>query len=97
MIRTFKDAGTEDIFNGRSSKAARHSCPAQLWSVARRRLEQLDSVGRLEDLYVPPGNHLEALRGNRRGQHSVRVNQQYRICFVWSDDGPAEVEIVDYH
>jgi proteic killer suppression protein len=97
VIRSFKDAGTEDIFNGRNSKAARRSCPALLWSAARRRLEQLDSAGRLEDMRVPPGNRLEALHGDRGGQYSIRVNQQYRICFVWSVEGPGEVEIADYH
>jgi proteic killer suppression protein len=68
-----------------------------LWRVAARKLDQLDSVIKLEELRVPPGNRLEALVGNRRGQHAVRINDQYRICFVWTEDGPYRVEIVDYH
>ena len=66
-------------------------------SVARRKLAMLDAAVVLRDLATPPGNHLEALRGDRAGQHSIRINQQYRICFVWTDEGPANVEIVDYH
>ena len=97
MIASFRDPGTEDVFNRKSSKAARRTCPQQLWRVARRKLEQLDSVVRLDELRVPPGNHLEALRKDRKGQHSVRINEQYRVCFVWTEPGPAEVEIVDYH
>jgi proteic killer suppression protein len=62
-----------------------------------RKLEYLDSAVRLEDLRVPPGNRLEALSGDRRGEHSIRINDQYRICFVWTDEGPDAVEIVDYH
>ena len=65
--------------------------------VARRKLAMLDAAVVLRDLATPPGNHLEALRGDRAGQHSIRINQQYRICFVWTDEGPASVEIVDYH
>jgi len=97
MIRSFGDVGTEDIFNGRNTKAARQSCPRNLWQVAVRKLEQLDSAESLDDLRVPPGNRLEALTGNRRGQFSVRINSQYRICFAWSEAGPDEVEVVDYH
>ncbi|WP_374604831.1 type II toxin-antitoxin system RelE/ParE family toxin [Arenimonas sp.] len=66
-------------------------------SVARRKLAMLDAAVVLRDLATPPGNHLEALRGDRAGQHSIRINQQYRICFVWTDEGPTNVEIVDYH
>ena len=65
--------------------------------MATRKLDQLDSVIRLEELRVPPGNRLEALVGTRRGQHSIRINDQYRICFVWTADGPDRVEIADYH
>lgn len=97
MIRSFKDRGTEDVFNGRNTKLARRTCPQELWGVAVRKLEQLDSAVRLEDLRVPPGNRLEALSGDRAGQLSIRINQRYRICFVWTVDGPADVEIVDYH
>lgn len=97
MIHSFKGTGTEDIFNGRDTRAARATCPSSLWSVAARKLEQLDSADELRDLRNPPGNRFEALRGNRAGQYSVRINNQYRICFVWSDTGPQDVEIVDYH
>lgn len=62
-----------------------------------RRLDQLDSVQSLEELKVPPGNRLEALAGNRNGQYSIRINEQYRICFVWGESGPGEVEVTDYH
>ena len=66
-------------------------------SVARRKLLQLDAAPRIEDLRVPPGNRLEALAGDRKGQHSIRINDQWRVCFVWKIDGPYAVEIVDYH
>ena len=97
MIRSFRGAGTEDIFNGADTKRARKVCPRSLWRVARRKLELLDSAGKLDDLRVPTANRLEALKKGRAGQHSIRVNDQYRVCFVWTDLGPADVEIVDYH
>ena len=97
MIRAFRDPGAEDIFDARDSKRARRSCPSSLWSIARRKLELLDSAGALFDLRVPPANRLEALKGDRLGQYSIRINAQYRICFVWTDQGPDHVEIVDYH
>lgn len=97
MIRSFKGAGTEDVFNGVNSKAARKSCPKDLWRIAARKLDQLDSIELVDELKIPPGNRLEALAGDRTGQHSIRINEQYRICFVWTSNGPAEVEIVDYH
>ena len=97
MIQAFKTAGAEDIFNGTNTMAARRLCPKDLWKIVSRKLDQLDSVGSLQDLKIPPGNHLEALSGNRKGQYSIRVNDQYRICFVWADQGPDKVEIVDYH
>ncbi len=97
MIRSFRSSGTEDIFNGRDSKAARRVCPKKLWKVAARKLEPLDSTLRLEDLRVPPGNRLEALSGDRVGRQSIRINDQYRVCFVWTVEGPGTVEIVDYH
>ena len=97
MIKSFRSNGTEDIFNGRDTRAARSTCPSSLWSVAVRKLEQLDSVDKLRDLNSPPGNRLEPLRGARSGQYSVRINDQYRVCFVWSNAGPRIVEIVDYH
>ena len=97
MIRSFKDSGTEDIFNGVNTRAARRACPEASWKTAARRLDQLDSVISLGELRIPPGNKLEALSGDRKGQHSSRINDRYRICFVWTDVGPEHVEIVDYH
>ena len=97
MIQSFENSGTEDIFNGENTRAARKTCPESLCQVAARKLDQLDSVISLNELFMPPGNRLEALSGDRKGQHSIRVNEQYRICFVWTDLGPDEVEIVDYH
>ncbi len=97
MIRYFEDSGTEDIFNGKNTQQARRTCPRALWSIAARKLDQLDSVEEAKELGVPPGNRLERLSGKRKGQYSIRINEQYRICFVWSNDGPLGVEIVDYH
>lgn len=97
MIRSFKDVGTEDLFFGRDTKAARRALPNELRHQASKKLDALDSARDLDDLRVPPGNRLEALRGDRRGQHSIRINDQYRICFHWSDSGPEAVEVVDYH
>ena len=97
MIRSFKDGATEDLFFGRDTKAARKALPLELWRQAGKKLDALDSAGVLVDLRIPPGNRLEALKGDRSGQHSIRINDQYRICFVWTDTGPEDVEIVDYH
>ena len=97
MIRSFYDQGTEDIFYGINSRVARKVCPKKLWRVAARKLDQLDSVEALMDLNVPPGNRLEALKGDREGQFSIRINERYRICFFWENNGPQGVEIVDYH
>ena len=97
MMVSFKDAGTADVFNGVDTKRARKVCPRQLWRIVARKLDQIDSAEQLEDLRIPSGNGLEALSGDRRGQHCIRINDQYRICFVWSEGGPSEVEIVDYH
>ena len=97
MILSFRNEGTEDIFNGENTKAARNSCPQSLWRTAARKLDQLDSVTELNELRIPPGNRLELLSGNRAGQHSIRINDQYRICFIWTDAGPEQAEIVDYH
>lgn len=97
VIRSFKNLGTKDIFNGKNSKAARHICPQNLWRIATRKLDQLDSVNSLDQLRIPPGNRLEPLFGNRKGQHSIRINDQYRICFTWVENEPDQVEIVDYH
>ena len=97
MIRSFKNQGTEDVFYGVNSKEARRICPQSVWRVAARKLDQLDSIESVSGLRVPPGNHLEALSGDRAGQYSIRINDQYRICFIWEDDSPDAVEIVDYH
>jgi proteic killer suppression protein len=97
VIQGFRDAATQDIHNGRNSKAARSRLPKALWRVATRKLDQLHRVLDLAELRVPPGNNLEALRGDREGQHSIRINDQFRICFEWTDDGPNAVEIVDHH
>lgn len=85
------------MFNGHATRRARKVCPVKLWKVAVRKLDHLDSAEKIEDLRVPPGNRLEMLAGDRKGQYSIRINEQYRICFIWSDDGPVNVEIVDYH
>ena len=97
MIESFHDRASEDSFNGGNPKAARKACPEKRWKIATRKLDQLDSVQSLEELKVPPGDRLEAIAGNRKGQYSIRINEQYRICFVWGESGPSEVEVTDYH
>ena len=97
MIRSFSDGGTADLFNGLNTAAVRRACPERLRDIARRKLDHLDSALLLNDLRVPPGNKLEALKDDRRGQYSIRVNDQYRICFRWTPEGPADVEVTDYH
>ncbi len=92
MIVSFKDADTEALANGRRVRRF-----ASVELVARRKLRQLQIAGRLDDLRVPPGNRLEVLKGDRAGQHSIRVNDQFRLCFRWTVAGAADVEIVDYH
>jgi proteic killer suppression protein len=97
VIQSFKDQATADIFDGRNTKASRKTCPVALWKIAHRKLDMIDSAVFLNDLQMPPGNHLESLSGDREGQHSIRINDQYRICFTWSESGPYQVEITDYH
>lgn len=97
MAIEFRDRGTEDVFNGVDSKAARKVCPTNLVDRAREKLFLVDDAETLEDLRVSPGNRLEALKGDRKGQHSIRINDQYRIWFRWSEHGARDVEIVDYH
>ena len=92
MIRSFKCADTEAL-----SKALRVRRFVNIARVARRKLRQLEIAGRLNDLRVPPGNRLEALKGDRSGQHSIRINDQWRVCFLWKDAAAEDVEIVDYH
>ena len=93
MIKTFKDRETQGIWEGRRSRRL----PNTIQSVARRKLRMLNNARTLDDLRVPPTNRLEALKGKRKGQHSIRINDQWRICFVWSDGDAVNVEIVDYH
>jgi len=93
VIRSFRHKTTEAVFNGESPKGF----PAHLVKVARRKLRYLNAADDLGDLRSPPGNRLEALLGDRKGQHSIRINDQFRVCFVWTAEGPADVEIVDYH
>ena len=97
MIRSFADAATEDLFNGVDSRRARRACPAALSPVVRRKLTQLNRVRDLVELSVPPGNRLKRLRSHRAGQHSIRINDQYRVCFRWEDGYADEVEVTDYH
>ena len=92
MVKTFKCADTEALAKGRWVRRW-----ANIASVARRKLRQLQIAGRIDDLRVPPGNRLEALRGDRAGQYSIRVNHQFRVCFRWTAAGAEDVEIVDYH
>ena len=93
MIRSFKDRETEKLFLRRRSRAV----PSDLRRVALRKLLQLDAADTLDDLKVPPGNRLERLRGNRKAQYSIRVNEKWRVCFEWQQGDAHEVEIVDYH
>ena len=97
MIRSFANGFTEDIFNGVNSRRARSACPAVLWTVVRRKLALINRVAALRELAVPPGNRLERLHGDRSGQYSIRVNDQFRVCFRWEDGYADEVEVTDYH
>lgn len=97
VIRSFGSRGTQDLFDGDDTSLARRACTGDLWKVARRKLDQINRVRDLLDLAVPPGNRLERLHGDRRGQHSIRINEQYRICFRWEAGDAYEVEITDYH
>jgi proteic killer suppression protein len=93
MIRSFADPETELIWSGRRSRRL----PQDMQMVALRKLRILNQARVLSDLLVPPKNRLETLKGGRAGQHSIRINDQWRICFTWVDGGPSDVEIVDYH
>lgn len=96
MIKSFGNDTARDIFDGSNTKAAR-KLPRDLWPIAVRKLDQLNAAFQLSDLRVPPGNRLEVLRGDLAGHHSIRINDQFRIVFKWTDDGPERVKIVDYH
>jgi len=91
-IRSFRCPDTEALFAGESPRRFRN-----IENVAQRKLQMLDAAVELRDLRSPPGNRLEALSGNRAGQYSIRINNQWRVCFEWTDNGPANLEIVDYH
>lgn len=93
MIKSFKCKETEKIFRGRFSR----KLPQDIQRIAARKLEQLNAATLLDTLHVPPGNRLEALTGDRKGQHSIRINSQWRLCFVWDEGNALDVEIVDYH
>jgi len=93
MIKSFRSRETEKIWNGIRSRRL----PQSIQQIARRKLRMLNNARSLNDLRIPPANRLEALRGNRKGQHSIRINDQWRICFVWMDSDAVKVEIVDYH
>lgn len=97
MIVSFRGRGTADLFNGLNTPQARRACPRYLWAVARRKLDLLDSAAVLSDLAAPPGNRLEQLGGDRSGQFSIRINDQFRVCFRWTAIGPDQVEVTDYH
>jgi len=97
MIRSFRDEGTRDVFDGRDSRDARRLLPLDLRKVAGRRLDQLNRVSDVQDLRHPPGNHLERLRGDRDGWWSIRVNGRLRIIFRWVEGGAEDVGIIDYH
>ena len=96
MIVSFKDRGTEDVFEGNDTKAARKVLPSSLHARGAKTLDQLNAAVSLQSLSLP-GLRLEKLKGDRAGQCSIRINDQYRVCFRWTDAGPEDVEIVDYH
>lgn len=93
MIKSYADPESQLVGNGTRSKRL----PADIQGVAARKLAQLNAAVTLDDLRAPPGNRLEALKGSRKGQHSIRINDKYRVCFRWTPAGPEDVEIVDYH
>lgn len=93
MIESFRDKRTAAVFQGQMPKGF----PSDIANAAQRKLRMLDAAVQLDDLRSPPGNHLEALSGDRTGQHSIRVNDQWRVCFIWSDGAAHAVEILDYH
>jgi toxin HigB-1 len=97
MIVSFRDEGTRDVYNGTPSKAARKACPTDIAAIAARKMDMIVQAVILNDLRAPPAIRLEKLRGGRAGQHSIRINDQYRICFTWTDAGAEDVEITDYH
>ena len=97
MILNFRDQVTEDIYNGMRTKETLRRLPVELLKIVYRKFYMLDHAVSLHDLKFPPNNRLEILKGDRKGQFSIRINDQYRICFRWTQQGPDSVEIVDYH
>ena len=97
MIVSFKDKQTEDIYHNIKNKKSLSRLPVPLWKIAFRKFYFLENAISLKDLMVPPSNFLELLKGNRKGQYSIRINNQYRICFYWIKESVKEVEICDYH
>lgn len=97
MIVSFADEGTTDVFDGTDSKKARKTCPRSLWRIAQRKLDYINDAPILADLKKPPNNKLHALKDDRAGQHAIYINDQYRICFTWTEAGAEDVEIIDYH
>lgn len=97
MIGSFANRGTEDLFDGVDSRAARATCPRRLWARVHRKLDQINAARVLKDLAVVPGNRLELLKGDRAGRYSIRVNDQYRVCFEWEESRAEKVEVTDYH
>ena len=93
MIRSFRDKRTETTYQGRRARGL----AVDIQQRARRKLRMIDAATVIDDLRIPPSNRLDKLKGDRRGQHSIRINDQWRICFVWNDNSASDVEIVDYH
>lgn len=97
MIQSFDDDGTADIYNGENTKKARTTCPRELWDKANKLLDALNTASVLEDAERTPGADLHPLKGDQEGRHAVSINRQYRISFRWTDQGPENVRIEDYH
>lgn len=97
MLISFDDDETRDIFDGKFSKKAAKRLDPAFWKVAQRKLHMIKAAIRLEDLRIPPANHLEALMGDLKGMHSIRINEQYRIIFQWDGQDAKDVKIIDYH
>jgi proteic killer suppression protein len=97
MIISFRDQITEDVFDGKDDKKTQKRLPSHLHKISRRKLDMIQAAFTLEDLKTPPNNRLEKLKGERKHQHSIRINDQYRILFTWIEGNAEDVEIVDYH
>jgi toxin HigB-1 len=97
VIISYKDKATKDIHYGKDTSKARKTCPKNIWSIAIRKLNMIRAATKIEDLKSPPSNHLEKLKDDRKGQYSIRINDQYRICFEWTGTDAQNVEVTDYH